>query len=129
MTVMDKILGWHDEEKMGGFKFFGMHVDPHQVGPFGATSTPPEMQECFKRRILSVMLCVTWVCAGNFEGHEWVSESTMAEQEDEVMGGELEYMPCVPCVVHWSMLLFSAPTRLTSILVKKTHIQQVQRSL
>ena len=101
---------------MGGFKICGMHVDPQQVVAFGATGTPREMQEYLKRRILSAMLCVNWVCAGNFERHEWVSESTMAEQEDEVMGGELEYKPCVPCVVHWSMLLFSAPTRLNSIL-------------
>ena len=104
---------------MGGFKICGMHGDPHQVVAFGATSTPPEMQECLKRRILSFMLCVNWVCAGNKEGHEWVSESTTAEQEDKVMGRALEYKPCVPCAVHWSMLLFSAPTRLNSILRKK----------
>ena len=41
-----------------------------------------------------------------------VSESTIAEQEEEVMGRELDYDNCFPCVVQWSMLWFSAPSRL-----------------
>ena len=41
----------------------------------------PEMQEYPKRRMLSIMLCVNCVCAGALDEHEWVSESTVAEQE------------------------------------------------
>ena len=57
---------------------------------------------------------MTWVCGGTFDHHEWVSESTIDEQEeaDEVMGRYLYYEICIPCVVPWSMLWFSAPTRL-----------------
>ena len=59
------------------------------------------------------MLCMSCVRAGTFDDNEWVSESTVAEQEEEeVMGRELDYENCVPCVVQWCMLWFSAPTRL-----------------
>ena len=80
MTVMDKILGWHDEEKWVGSNFaacMGIHTK------LSLSERRVLLQKCrsnLKRRILSVMLCVNWVCAGNFEGHEWVSESTIAEQ-------------------------------------------------
>ena len=61
--------------------------------------------------MLSIMLCVNWVCAGTFDEHEWVSESTIAEQDEEVMGRDADDEICIPCVVQWSMLWFSAPTR------------------
>ena len=51
---------------------------------------------------------MNWVCAGTFDDHEWVSESTITQQEEEVMGRELDYESCVPCVVRWCMLWFSA---------------------
>ena len=41
-----------------------------------------------------------------------VSESTIALQEEEVMGRELDYENSVPCVVQWCMQWFSAPTLL-----------------
>ena len=71
----------------------------------------PEMQEYLKRGMLSIMLCVNWVCAGTFDDHERVSESTTAEQDEEVMGRDADDEICIPCVVQWSMLWFSAPTR------------------
>ena len=40
------------------------------------------------------------------------SENTIAMQEEEVMGRDLDYELCTPCVVQWSMQWFSAPTRL-----------------
>ena len=55
---------------------------------------------------------MNWVCAGIVDGHEWVSESTITQQEEEVMGREVDYENCVLCVVQWCMLWFSAPTRL-----------------
>ena len=79
----------------------------------------PEMQEYLTRRMLFIMLCVNWVCAGTFDDHEWVSESTIAMQEEEVMGMELDYENSVPCVVQWCMPWFSAPTRLIKTLERQ----------
>ena len=59
------------------------------------------------------MLSVNWVCEGAFDDHEWVSENTIAMQVEGVMGRDLDYGLCIPCVVQWSMLWFSAPTRLS----------------
>ena len=61
-----------------------------------------EMDEYLKRRMLSIMQCVNWVCAGTFDDHEWVSESTIAEQEEVVMSRDLDCAICIPCAVQWS---------------------------
>ena len=58
----------------------------------------PEKEEYLKRRMLSIMLCMNWVCAGIFDNHEWFSESTLSEQEAEVMGMELSDEIDIPCV-------------------------------
>ena len=52
-AVMDKISGWEDVEKWVGSKFK-----------------------------MSVMTCTNWVGAGTFDNHEWVSQSTITEQEE-----------------------------------------------
>ena len=44
-----------------------------------------------------------------------MSESTIT-QEEEVMGRELSYEICIPCVEQWCMLWFSAPTHLNQTL-------------
>ena len=36
--------------------------------------------------MLSIMLCTSSVCAGTFDDHEWVSESTSFQHMEEVMG-------------------------------------------
>ena len=59
---------------------------------------------------------MNWVCAGPFEDHKWVSESTITQHEEEVMGMELDYEIWIPCVVQWCMLWLSATTRLNQIL-------------
>ena len=60
----------------------------------------PEMQEYLKRGMFSIMLCVSWACAGTFDDHEWYSESIIAEQEEEeVMGRDLDHEISIPCVV------------------------------
>ena len=56
--------------------------------------------------MMSIMLCTNWVCAGTFEDHEWVTESTIALNAEEVMGMELDYKIGIPCVVQWCMLWF-----------------------
>ena len=49
------------------------------------------MEEYLKQLVLSIMLCMTLVCAGDFDDHERASESTIAEQEEAVMGRELDH--------------------------------------
>ena len=45
------------------------------------------------------MLCVNWVSAGFVDDHECVSDSTSAEQEEEVMARDLDYEICIWCFV------------------------------
>ena len=59
-----------------------MHVDVHQNGADKWRKPTPEMQEYLKRRMFSIMWRVSWACARAFDDHEWVSESTIAEQEE-----------------------------------------------
>ena len=58
------------------------------------------MEEYLKKRMLSIMLCKNWVCAGTFAEHEWVSESTISQHEEEILAMELDYRFDVPCVVQ-----------------------------
>ena len=98
-VTVDKICGWEDEEKWVGSKFAAcMWICMKGVLTDWQKPTP-EVEEYLKRRFLSIMQCMNWVCAGTFDDHEWFSESTIALQEEEVMGRELDYENCVPCVV------------------------------
>ena len=120
ITVMDRIFGWIDKEKWVGSKFAaGVWIYTKMVLTEWRKPTP-EMQEYLKRRMLSFMLHVNWVCAGTFDDHEWVSETTTVEQEEEVTGRDLDYEICMPCVVQrsmqWRMLWFSTPRRLNQTL-------------
>ena len=47
--------------------------------------------------------------------HECVSESTISQHEEENLAMQLDYGRDVPCVVQWSLLWFSAPTRFNEI--------------
>ena len=73
---------------------------PHVRGstPNKRTNTTPNMEEYLQRRMMSVMLCM------NFDDHEWVSESTITQHVEEVMGMELDYEIGILCVVQWCML-------------------------
>ena len=71
------------------------------------------MEEYLKKRMLSIILCTNWVRAGTFVDHEWVSESTISQHLEEVMGMVLDHKIGIPCMVHWCMLWFSAPTSRT----------------
>ena len=128
MTVTDKICGWKDEERWVGSKFAAcMWIFIKSVLTSGQTPTP-EMKEYLKRLLLSIILCMSWVCAGTFDDHEWASDSTTTQQEEELMGKELDYENCVPCVVPRCMLWFSAPTRLNQTLGRNLQNQKVPRS-
>ena len=62
---------------------------------------------------------MNWVCAGTFDDQEWLSESTITQHEEEVMGMELDFEICIPFVVQGCMIWFSAPTRLNGTLEKQ----------
>ena len=56
-------------------------------------------QEYLRRRLLSIMESVTWVCEDALEDHKWVSEFTISMQENEVLVA-VNYEIDVPCVVQ-----------------------------
>ena len=87
-----------------------------------------EQEEYPRKRIMSIMLCTNWVCAGTFVDREWVSSRTIIQQEEEISSMALDFKIDVPCVVQWSLLRFSAPTNLNRILVSDLEIQKVSRS-
>ena len=119
MTIMDEIHVWKDEEKRVGSKFAAcMWIYTKEALTKGQIPNPA-MEECLKKRLLSIMLCTNWVCAGTFVDHEWVSESTISQHVEEVMGMEVDYKIGFPRVVWWCMLWFSAPTTLYRILEKQ----------
>ena len=65
MTVMDNICG---------FEICSMCVWIYTK----------QVEEYLKRRMMSRMLCMNWVCAGTFNDHEWVSESRIAQHAQEL---------------------------------------------
>ena len=116
MTIKDAIHGWEDEEKRVGSKFAACgSTEVLTRGQMFIT----EKEEYLKKRMMSILLCTNWACAGTFEDHEWVSESTITQHAEDVMGMELDYEIGVPRVVQWCMLWFSAPARLNGTLEKQ----------
>ena len=111
MTLMDKFRGWEHEEQRVGSKFAAcMWIYTKKA--LTKQIPNPAMEEYLKKRMLSIMLCTNRVCAGTFVDHEWVSESTISQHEEDILGMKLNYKIDFPCVVQWSLLWFSAPTRL-----------------
>ena len=85
-----------------------------------------EQEEHLKKRMIAIMLCTNWVCAGTFVDHEWVSSRTIIQKEEEVLSMVLDFKIDRPCVVQWSLLWFPARTSLNQILghelkIKKYH--------
>ena len=56
------------------------------------------------------MEAVNWVCDDVLDDHVRVSEVTISCQEAKVLEA-LQYDIESPCIVHWAMLWFCAPTR------------------
>ena len=77
-----------------------MHVDLHQSSSDQRTNTQPGNGGAPEETNDVTMLCTNWVCAGTFEDHEWVSESTITQPAEEVLGMELDYEIGFPCVVQ-----------------------------
>ena len=111
MTIIDKIQGWEEEETRVGSQFATCVWICTKKGLTKEQIPTPEMEEYLKKR----MLHTNWVCAVTFEDHEWVSESTTSKHVEDMLGMELDYENVIPCVVQWSLLWFSAPTRLNEI--------------
>ena len=108
VTVTDKIEGWEEEGTWVGSRIAAcMWIYTKAVLCYGQEST----QEYLRRRLLSIMESVNWVCEEAMEDHEWVSELAFSLQENEVFMA-LNWRIDVPCMVQWRLLWFSPPTRL-----------------
>ena len=100
-----------DDEKRVGSKFAAcMWIYTKEVLTKGQKPIP-EMEEYLKRRLMSIVLCMNWVSAGTFDDHEWVSETTITQHVEYVMGMELDYEIGFPRVLQWCMPWFSAAKR------------------
>ena len=128
MTMMDKINGWEDAERWVGSKFAACMWIYTEEALTGGQILNQEQEEYLKKRMMSIMLSTNWVCAGTFVDHGWVSARTIIQQEEEMLGMELDDGLDVPCVVQWSLLRFSAPTNLNRILGHELKIKKVPRS-
>ena len=75
MTVMEKICGWGEEQKWVGSLFAAcMWIYTRAVPCDEHDST----QESLRRKMLSIMESVNWVCEEALEEHEWVSPVTIS---------------------------------------------------
>ena len=79
MTLMDKIRGWEDEERWEGSKFAACMWIFTREALTGGQILAREQEEYLKKRMMSIMLCTSWVCAGIFVDHEWVSSRTIIQ--------------------------------------------------
>ena len=71
MTMMDKINGWKDEERWVGSQIATcMWIYTKEVLTRGKIVNP-EQEVYLKKRMMPIMLCTSWVCAGIFVDHEW----------------------------------------------------------
>ena len=104
MTLMDKIREWEDEERWVGSKFAACMWIYTKEASTGGQILDREQEEYLKKRIMSIMLCTNWVCAGTFVDHEWVSSRTIIQQEEEILSMELDFKIDVPSVAQWSDL-------------------------
>ena len=102
MTLTDKIQGWEDEESWVGSKLAACMWIYTKEPLTGGQILDREKEEHLRKRIMSIMLCTNWVCAGVCVDHEWVSDKTTVQHEEDILGLELIYKIRVPCVVQWS---------------------------
>ena len=68
-------------------------------------------QDFLKRKMLSMMESVNWVCEEVLEEHEWGSPLTISSKEEEEVLRESDYEIDVLCVVPRRFLWFIAPSR------------------
>ena len=107
MTRMDAIYGWEDEEKRVGSIFAAcLWIYTKELLTRGQILNP-QKEEYLKKRVMSSMLCTSWVCVGIFEDHEWLSESTITQHAEEVIGTELDHEIGIPCGTMVHVVVFS----------------------
>ena len=88
---MDVVYGWEEEEKRVGSNFAAcMWIYTKEALTSSQISTP-QTEEYLKQRLMSIMLCMNWVCVGTFDDYELVSVSTIHQCEEEMMGMELDH--------------------------------------
>ena len=74
-AVLDNIKGWEDEERWVGSKFPACMWIYTKEALTGGQILNQEQEEYLKERMMSIMLCTKWVCAGTFVDRDWVSAS------------------------------------------------------
>ena len=97
-------------EKKGQFDELTGRTWPNPESSNRAKFTQQSTQEYWRRKLLSNMESVNWVCDVAMEGHEWVSEATVSMEEYGMLVA-LNYEIDVPCAVQWGLLWFSSPSR------------------
>ena len=73
-----------------------------------------EQEEYLKKRMMSIMLCTNWVCAGAFIDHECVSSKTIFQQEEKFAWYKKDF---------W---VFSATTNFNRILGSDLKVKEYQ---
>ena len=76
---------------MGEIQICCMHVDLYERSVDRRTNTRQGTgqildrleEEYLRKRMMSIMLCTNWVCAGTFVHHEWVSSRTIIQREED----------------------------------------------
>ena len=78
MTVVDKICGWRQEQKwVGSFFAACMWIGTKTVLCDEHDST----QEYLRKKMLSIMESVNWVCEEALKEHEWASRLTISLED------------------------------------------------
>ena len=124
--TMDKIQGWEEEEKKGGIPICHVHVYLHHKSIDKRTNTNSSSGRVFaEANVVHYVLHDLGLC-WNFRRSRVGVRKYHFPHEEAMLGMELDYGLDVPCVVQWSLMWFSAPTRLNKILeqdlkIKKYH--------
>ena len=94
-----------------------MYVDLHQRSIDNRTNTESSNERRVPEEARDVHYAMReLICAVD---HQRVSEGTMSQNVEEVIGMELDYKIGIPCVVQWCMVWLSAPTRLNRTLERR----------
>ena len=82
----------------------GSTLRPYCVNGQGPT------QEILRRKLSTIMKCVSWVFDDALKDHEWVTELSVILKENEMLAA-LNCDLDVPCVIRRRLLWFSSPSR------------------
>ena len=125
MTLMDEIRGWEDEESWVGSKFAACMWICTKEALTGGQILDREQEEYLRKRIMSIMLCANWVCAGAFVDHEWVSSRTIISRRRKFQARYRISKSMSRVLYNGAFLWSSAPTNLNQILGSDLKIKKV----